>query len=240
MATVAAMPSLALASPTGTDHPVGLVRHPAHRIHTRGIDPGSVSICSDLRSTPLGPCPHAFRLPVAFVPATSLLDVRRIQIEENTAEAVKREIRAAARLRTIGARIPILYGIEDEPLKQFQLKQEILVALAKLSGDSRVMAAALGLAPGSTLRAFAGREEPPETSVRGTYVEIEELRGQNPLVPTVAQELMFGSVGAGLFVIGAGTHALVRRAMGDLGDNLQIHPQPWPPGLLVKGTFSVL
>jgi hypothetical protein len=242
MAAVAALPSQALATPfePGREHPLSLMRHPEHRIATRGIDPGSIAICLDLRDTPLGPCPRELRLPVPFGPPPSLVDVHRIQTEENTAEAVKREILAAARLRTLGAQIPILYGIEGEPLKQFELKREILVGLARLSGDSRVMTAALGVGPSSTLRAFVEGDFIPETRVRGTYVEIEDLRGENPLVPTVAQELTFASIGAGLFGLGAGTHAVFRRAMGAYGDNLQIHPQPWPPGVTIKGSFSVL
>jgi hypothetical protein len=71
---------------------------------------------------------------------------------------------------------------------------------------------------------------------RATFIEIEEFKGVDPLTPTLAAQASYAIAGAVLFGGGIGAEHLLH---GSLGDAFDIHPQLWPPGLLIKGRFRV-
>jgi len=245
LAVVAAMPSTVRAEEAPYEIAAGsrdgrLAAWRASRLAPwAGIDPTSVTLCPVRRSTPLGLCLQVVRVPMAFDAPPSLLDVRRFQAEHNASDLLVREMRELDRARFAGTRVKMFYGIAGEPENQFLLKRELLIFAAKLSADSRIMRAAVNFGPTSSVRQLTEAEALKQASERATFVQIEEFIGPSPLSTTVLQQLRFASIGAALFTVGAGTHAPVSRAMGAYSDNLAVHPQLWPPGLVVRGVFTV-
>jgi hypothetical protein len=197
---------------------------------------GTVTVCADASDRPLGGC----RAPVDVVvtlpdepPHPSSIEGGRLA--QNRARALEREVRAAAERRRHLPRPVMLYGIEPEPAGQFQLKREMLFLLARVSGQGLIGRAAVGLGPISSLRAVAESEALEGTRVRATYLQIEEFRGPNPLVNSLAVQGAYAAAGGALFWAGLLGEKLLH---GALGDALAIHPQVWPPGIQIKGSFS--
>jgi hypothetical protein len=211
--------------------------HPAPRPRTWGLDAGSLAMCAVARRTPLGPCPAAVRVAVPFREVLSILDTRRYQMERNSDELLAREIQEIARLRLLHTRIDMLYGVEGEPEEQYRLRREAFVFLATLSGDSRVLTAARGMGPSSSIRQFSEIDAARLWSRWATYVQVEEVMGTAALSTTLLQEMRYASLGASLFMVGSISHSFLVKAMGHNSDMLAIHPQPWPPGVTIRGSF---
>ena len=130
----------------------------------------------------------------------------------------------------------MFYGIEPEPALRFELKREMLLLLARVSGQGLISRAAAGLSPTSSIRALAVSEETDRERVRATFIQIEEFRGPNPLVTPMAVQGAYAAAGGALFWSGLLGEKLLHHA---LGDAFVIHPQLWPPGIQVKGSFAV-
>jgi|HubBroStandDraft_4_1064222.scaffolds.fasta_scaffold224420_2 hypothetical protein len=127
----------------------------------------------------------------------------------------------------------MLYGIEPEPVLQFQLKREMLAFLASLTQDSRILSAAIAIEPTSSIRAIAEAQVTDRERIRATYVEIEGYEVFTIPAP-LSTEVALAGTGALLFGTGIFGQKMLH---GALGDALAIRPQPWPLGIQIGGTF---
>jgi hypothetical protein len=195
----------------------------------------SVLVCSSLPRTPKEPCHQLVGVKVGF-DALPFLDMREHTAEEMAlTRSLERGARTASRRRFAALRPAMLYGIEPEPILQFQLKREMLVLLAKVTDEARILRAATSIEPTSSIRAVAESQNLDRTRARATYVEIEGLMGDTPRATTLTAQFAYASAGAALFAGGILGEKLLH---GALEDTFCIHPQPWPPGIRISGTFG--
>jgi hypothetical protein len=169
--------------------------------------PSITLVCPEVRSGPLKPC-HARNRGVAVAPRT-------IQgLHQPTAVE--------------------LDGLRLEPFVQFQLKREMLRFLGEVTRQSGILRAATTLRLNFSLRATAALESLARTRERATFIQIEEFWGPNPLTTSLPVGATFAGPSALLF----GSSILSGKLFqASLGDALAIHPQPWPPGIQISGTF---
>ena len=198
---------------------------------------GDVTVCVQMAQAPRKPCAARVGVTVALDTRPVPLDfTQRATAEQNRVHAIDRGVRAHAERRRLAARPTMFYGIEPEPVLQFELKREMLLLLATVSGQSLISRAAAGLSPTSSIRAFAVSEENDRERVRATFIQVEDFRGPNPLVTPMAVQEAYAAAGGALFWSGLLGEKLLHHA---LGDAFVIHPQIWPPGMQVKGSFAV-
>jgi hypothetical protein len=157
-------------------------------------------------------------------PTTAELNVTRA----NTIAAHEASQRA-----TLIVGYTMLYGIEPEPVLEFELKREMLLFLAKMLQDSRVVSAALAIEPTSSIRAIREAQLADRERLQGTYVEIEDYE---VVTATASVPVMVALAGTGAGLFGAGLFGQ-KMLHGALGDALAIRPQPWPLGLQIGGKF---
>jgi hypothetical protein len=154
------------------------------------------------------------------------------------ARSLERGTRAAALRRALDAPLgAIRYGVRSEPLLQFQMKRELLLLLARVTGESRLTRAAMSLRPTSSLRGIEEGLALEGSRVRATYVAIEELLAPREMVTSMSTHAAFASSGALLFGSAIAAQKLLH---GALGDRLSIYPLPWPTGFSISGRFRAL
>jgi hypothetical protein len=195
-----------------------------------------VPVCAAASADPLAACRTPVEVLVALADAPASPDFSvRARTEQNRARSLERDVLAAAERRRLFPRPVMFYGIEPEAAGQLQLKREMLFVLARVSGQGLIGRAAAGLGPTSSLRAFAEAEALESTRIRATYLQVEELMAPNPLVNSWTVQAGFAATGASLFWAGLAGEKLLD---GALGAAFAIHPQIWPPGIEVKGSFG--
>lgn len=198
---------------------------------------GRVVVCVDLLRTPRAQCRRDVGVMIGRDHLPAIPDFSRHAVtERNLILAIERGIGALAERRRVAARPAMLYGIELEPVFQLRLRREMLVVLARLTEQGAIGRAAAGLRPSQTIRAFVEGEALERTRDRATYLQIEDFKGSNPLRTPLTTQGAFAALGASFFGSGIAAQRLLR---GALGDALVIHPQPWPPGIEIGGTFGV-
>jgi len=197
-----------------------------------------VPVCADLPGSPTTRCREHVAVTVTVdEPPPAFSDtIRRFIAERNLTRSLAQGIKRDSARRWLEARPVMHYGIEPEPFVQVQLKREMLVLLARITGEGAIGRAATGVSPGSSIRVFAEAEQLEWSSARATFIQIEEFRGPNPLVTAMAAQAGFGALGGALFWGGLFGEKMLH---GALGDALVIHPQAWPPGIQIKGSFDV-
>jgi hypothetical protein len=169
--------------------------------------------------------------------APPIPDRRRLTTAElNLTRSLALAAQAASGRGALAIGHTMLYGIEPEPLLEFELRREMLVFLARIVQDSRVLSAALALEPTSSIRAIAEAQASDRERVRATYVEIEGYEVVAAERPSPSTEMALAGTGALLFGSGLFGQKLLH---GSLGDALAIRPQPWPLGLQIGGIFRV-
>jgi hypothetical protein len=206
--------------------------------HDTGEAPsGDVEVCVEMPRTPRDRCRASVSVTVALGEAPEAPDFgRRAVTEMNLVHSIERGVAAAAQRRRRAARPVMLYGIEAEPVLQFQLKREMLVLLARLTRQGAIGRAAIGLTPTSSIRSIAESQALERTRDRATFIQIEEFGGANPLATPRTTQAAFAALGASLFWGGFAGEKLLH---GALGEAFVIHPQPWPPGIEIKGSFEL-
>lgn len=198
---------------------------------------GDVTVCVQVAQAPRKPCPARVGVTVALDTRPAPLDfTKRAIAEQNRVRSIDRGVQAHAERRRLAARPTMFYGIEPEPALQFQLKREMLLLAATVSGQALISRAAAGLSPTSSIRAFAVMDDSDHERLRATFLQIEEFRGPNPLVTPMAVQEAYAAAGGACFFSGLLGEKLLHHA---LGDAFVIHPQIWPPGIQIKGSFAV-
>jgi hypothetical protein len=123
-------------------------------------------------------------------------------------------------------------GFEPEPILGVELRREILVFLADLTGERSLRRAGVKLPAISTIRAIADMDALERARRRGSYIEIEDFKGPERSV-TTPDAVLAGSV-----LLGAGLVIYRIRDEADTSDAFAVRPQPWPPGIRIKGKFN--
>ena len=175
------------------------------------VGPDTLSFGSGMMVCPMAPR----KCRTIAVAAPAFLDPRRPTTAElNVVRANTIAAREASQRATLLVGYTMLYGIEPEPVLEFELKRELLLVLAKTLQDSRIVSAAIAIEPTSSVRGIQEAELADRERLQGTYVEIEGYEVTTTTAPLPVMVALAGT-GAGLFGAGLFGQKMLHGALGD-------------------------
>ena len=157
----------------------------------------------------------------------------RTEPDRKTARVVEHGPSAVKLRRIRPGRAPMQNGFEPEPLVELELRREILVFLAEVTGERSLRRAGTQLPRISTIRAIADMNALERARRRATYIQTEDFKGNDKSITTPTAMLAGGI----LLASGATIDRLILDEPGE-GARAKIKPQLWPPGIRIKGRFD--
>jgi hypothetical protein len=180
--------------------------------------------------------PVASQTPRALGPLRGPIKGAQLERERSLSRSLMREARAAAQRRFLSLPWTAPYGIEMETAAQVEVRRQVFYGLARITGESRLLRVVSTDPAPLGDRALREIETQIRMRRRGSFVELEEVKGNARHYISPAAEATAASAGA-LLCAGGMLGAKLLPALIPR-DRLVVRPQPWPTGVTLGGTFD--